>query len=231
MNPVLTPEQLDILSHLDGCTLANAIETFQKRLRNEGFVDHTVRCLFPRLPPMIGYAATIKIRGSSPATAGPAYHEGTAWWDYLLSLPPPRIAIIQDESERPGLGSLIGVVHMNILRSLNCVGAVTNGAVRNIPAAEKAGFFLFAGSVSVSHGYVHIIEFGQPVEIGGLKIQSGDLLHGDLHGVQSIPSDIAAKVPAAAAAIIAREQEIITLCRSKDFSLEKLRALIARQNP
>jgi len=231
MNPVLTPAELDILSHLDGCTLANAIETFRKRLRNEGFVDHTVRCLFPQLPPMVGYAATIKIRGSSPATAGPAYRESTAWWDYMLTLPEPRVVVVQDVAERPGLGSLIGVVHMNILRSLNCAGVVTNGAVRNIPAAEKAGFCLFAGGVSVSHAYVHIIEFGQPVEIGGLIIQSGDLLHGDLHGVQTIPSDIADKVPAAAAEIIAREQEIITLCRSKDFSLEKLRDLIARQNP
>ena len=230
MNPVLTPEQLEILQHLDGCTLANAVETFQKRLRNEGFVDHTVRCLFPHLPPMVGYAATIKIRGSAPAFAGPAYREGTDWWDYILSLPAPRVVVVQDVAEKPGLGSLIGAVHMNVLRTLHCIGAVTNGAVRNIPVAEKAGFHLFAGSVSVSHAYVHIIEFGQPVEIGGLKIQSGDLLHGDPHGVQSIPLDIAAQIPRVAAEIIAREQEIITLCQSKDFSLEKLRAAIARRN-
>jgi len=105
---------------------------------------------------------------------------------------------------------------------------VTNGAVRDLPAAEKLGFQLFAGSVAVSHAYVHIVEFGIPVEIGGLKIQSGDLLHGDLHGVQTIPSSIAEKVPLAAAEIIGREQELITLCQSKDFSLEKLRAAIAK---
>jgi len=230
MNPILTPEQLEILRRLDGCTLANAVETFQKRLRNEGFVDHTVRCLFPHLPPMVGYAATIKIRGSAPAFAGPAYREGTDWWDYVLSLPAPRVVVVQDVAEKPGLGSLIGAVHMNVLRTLHCIGAVTNGAVRNIPVAEKAGFHLFAGSVSVSHAYVHIIEFGQPVEIGGLKIQSGDLLHGDLHGVQSIPLDIAAQIPRVAADIIAREQEIISLCHAKDSSLEKLRAAIAKRN-
>jgi regulator of RNase E activity RraA len=86
---------------------------------------------------------------------------------------------------------------------------------------------LFAGSVSVSHAYVHIIEFGTPVEIGGLKIESGDLLHGDLHGVQSIPLGIADRIPRVAAEIIAKEQELITLCQSKDFSVEKLRAAIA----
>ena len=99
-------------------------------------------------------------------------------------------------------------MHVNILRALGCVGAVTNGAVRDLPAAEELGFQLFAGSVSVSHAYVHIVEFGTPVEIGGLKIQSGDLLHGDLHGVQSIPLDIAGKIPPVAAEIVARDQAI-----------------------
>jgi regulator of RNase E activity RraA len=72
------------------------------------------------------------------------------------------------------------------------------------------------------------VEFGTPVEIGGLKIQSGDLLHGDMHGVQSIPCDIAEKVPLVAAQITARDQELITLCQSKDFSLNNLRAAIAK---
>ena len=119
---------------------------------------------------------------------------------------------------------------MNILHALNCVGVVTNGSVRSIPAAERAGFHLFSGSVSVSHAYVHIIDIGAPVEIGGLKIQSGDLLHGDLHGVQSIPLGIAAQIPPIAARITARKRELIALCQSPEFSLEKLRAAIAKES-
>ena len=76
------------------------------------------------------------------------------------------------------------------------MGVVTEGSVGNLAAAESAGFHYFAGSVSVSHAYVHVVEAGQPVEIGGLTIHSGDLLHGDLHGVQSIPLAIAAQIPA-----------------------------------
>jgi len=77
---------------------------------------------------------------------------------------------------------------------------------------------------------VHIVEFGGPVEIGGLKIASGDLLHGDLHGVQSIPLDLAEKIPPVAAGIMARRRELIALCQSPDFSLEKLRQAVAKQN-
>ncbi|HEV2394094.1 MAG TPA: RraA family protein [Verrucomicrobiae bacterium] len=219
---------LEALRRLPAGTLANAIETFQRRLRNEGFVDHTVHCLCPRLEPMVGYAATLRIRGSAPPTAGGVYPERTDWWDYVLSLPVPRVAVVQDIATRPGLGSLIGAVHMNILRALQCVGVVTNGGVRDLPAAESAGFHYFAGGLAVSHSYVHIVEIGQPVEIGGLKIHSGDLLHGDCHGIQSVPLTIAAEIPAIAAEIDAKERAIIALCRSPEFSLEKLRAAIAK---
>ena len=229
MSPPLTIEQLEALRRLDACTLANAIETFHERLRNEGFMDQTVHCLFPRLQPMLGYAVTVKIRGSAPPTTDGAYPDRTDWWDYVLSLPAPRVVVVQDVATRLGLGSLVGAVHMNILRTLHCVGVVTNGSVRDIPAAESAGFRLFAGSVSVSHAYVHIVEIGRTVEIGGLRIQSGDLLHGDLHGVQSIPLDLAARIPPVAAKIAAHDQALIALCRSPEFSLEKLRAAVVNE--
>src|SRR5579871_855039 len=230
MKSPLTCEHLEALRRLDACLLANAIETFHERLRNEGFMGHSVRCLFPQLQPMIGYAATVKIRGSAPPTTGNLYSDRTDWWDYIESLPAPRIVVVQDVSARPGLGSLVGAVHMNILRTLHCTGVVTNGSVRDIPAAESAGFHYFAGSASVSHAYVHIVDIGKTVEIDGLKIRSGDLLHGDLHGVQTIPLDIAPQIPQAAAKIAAEEQALIALCRSPEFSLQKLRAAVKRKS-
>jgi regulator of RNase E activity RraA len=230
MNAPLTPEQLNALRRLDACTLANAVETFHERLKNEGYVDHSVRCLFPQLPPMLGYAATVKIRGSAPPTADGPYPDRTDWWNYIVSLPAPRVVVVHDAATRRGLGSLVGAVHMSILRALQCDGVVTDGSVRDIPAAANAGFHYFAGGVSVSHAYVHIVEFGSPVVIGGLKIHSGDLLHGDLHGVQSIPLHIAPRVPAAAAQIVATEQGLIALCLSADFTIEKLRAAVASKS-
>lgn len=229
MSEPLNFEQLESLRRLDACTLANAIETFHERLRNEGYMDSSVRCLFPRLQPMVGYAATVRIRGSAPSTADGPFPQRTDWWDYILSLPAPRVAVVQDVATRPGLGSMVGAVHLNILRALHCIGVVTNGSVRDIPVAESTGFHYFAGSITVSHAYVHIVEVGEPVEIGGLEVRSGDLLHGDVHGVQSIPLDIAAQLPARAAKVAAREQALIALCRSPEFSLEKLREAILRE--
>ena len=227
----LTSEQLHALRRLDACLLANAIETFNLRLRNEGFADHTVRSLFPELAPMVGYAATVRIRGSAPPTAGTRFADRSDWWDYIERLPAPRVVVVQDVSSRRGLCSLVGEVHMHVLRRLHCVGVVTNGSVRDIPAARSAGFHYFAGSIAVSHVYVHIVDFGQPLEIGGLKVASGELLHGDLHGVQSVPLSIAPQLPAAATAIREHEQALIALCRSPDFTLEKLRQLLTSLPP
>ncbi|HEX3626063.1 MAG TPA: RraA family protein [Verrucomicrobiae bacterium] len=231
MKPAPTAEQLENLRRIDACTLANAIETFHERLRDEGFVDHSVACLYPKLPPVVGFAATVRIRGSSVPTAGGIYPDRTDWWDYILSLPAPRIVVVEDVATKTGLGSLLGAVHANILKALGCVGALTNGSVRDVPAIEQLGFQVFAGGICVSHAYVHIVEFGMPVNIGGLKIGSGELLHGDRHGVQSIPPDLVEKIPAVAAQIAAKQRDLIELCRSKDFSLDKLRAAIGKDTP
>ena len=226
MSHALTPEEFDALRQLDTCTVANAIETFDLRLRNEGFCDSSIRCFFPKFRPMLGYAATVQIRCSTPPAEGHNYFDRTDWWNYILTIPAPRVVVIQDVDRDPGRGAFLGEVHASILMALDCAGAVTNGAVRDLPAVESAGFHFFAGSVSLSHSYAHIVKIGGAAEVGRLKIQPGDLLHGDGHGVLSIPTQIAAEIPAVAARINQKERELINLCRSPDFSVESLRRAI-----
>ncbi|MBI5803033.1 MAG: RraA family protein [Verrucomicrobia bacterium] len=221
-NPI-SPAQIDALRRFDTCTVANAIETFNMRLRDVGFADSSVRCVFPKMPPLVGYAATVRIRYSGPPVEGRVAVERTDWWNKLLAVPAPRVVVIQDVSERPGFGSFIGEVHAHVLKSLGCIGAVTNGSVHDLPGIGAAGFHLFAGSVAVSHAYVHIVDFDKPVEVGGLKVNPGDLLHADQHGVLSVPPEIAADIPAAAERLLERERKVIELCRSGETSVEKLR--------
>jgi 4-hydroxy-4-methyl-2-oxoglutarate aldolase len=229
MIPPLTSEQLEQIRRLDTCTVSNAIESFEIRLRNEGFTDGRIRCMFPKQPAMIGYATTVKVRCSGPPPEGHSYFDRTDWWAHILTVPAPRVVVVQDVDKHPGSGAFIGEVHANILLALKCAGTVTNGAVRDLPAVASTGFHCFAGGVSVSHSYVHIVEFGSPVEVGGLKIHPGDLVHADCHGVQTIPLEIATKIPATAAKIIEHERRLIALCRSHEFSVERLRSLIKEQ--
>ena len=226
MRSVLTAGQLDALRHLSTSTVANAIEMFDVRLRNTGFTDASVRCVFPALPSMVGYAATARIRCSLPPMQGHAYVDRTDWWNYLLTIPSPRVVVLQDADRSPGLGSFVGEVHANILLALGCVGVVTNGAVRDLHAIEPTGFQMFSGNVAVSHAYAHIFEFGGPIEVAGLKISPGDILHGDRHGVLTIPPEIAGEIPGVAQKLFERDQRIVAFCRSPEFSLDRLRELI-----
>lgn len=224
--PVLSEAQLDALRRLDTCMVSNAIETFGVRLRNTGFADSSIRCMFGDLPPMVGYAVTARLRSGSPPMQGGNYHDRTDWWQYVLQVPPPRIVVLQDVDKQLGLGAFAGDVHAAIMRALGCVGYVTNGAVRELPTVREMGLHLFAGKVAVSHAYAHIFDYGAAIEIGGLEVHPCDLLHGDRHGLLMVPKLIAADIPAAAEKLRRAEQRIIAFCESSDFSLDKLRDVL-----
>lgn len=207
----------------DTCTVSNAIERLGGRLRNEGSIrGSVVRSIFPDLPPMLGYAVTARMRSTSPPASGRAYHENMHWWRYVASMPEPRVMVVEDADEQPGAGALVGELHALIGLALNCAGYVTNGSVRDLPAVNALRFPLFAGSVAVSHMYAHITGYGSEVEIGGLKINPGDLIHGDCHGVHTIPLSIAHDIPETAEEILIEERQVRDLCRSPRFSLRRL---------
>jgi 4-hydroxy-4-methyl-2-oxoglutarate aldolase len=230
MTAPLSTSQIQSLAELDACTVANAIESFDVRLRNTGFADSTVSCIFEDLPPMVGYAATARVHTSDPPMEGSNYFDRTDWWTHILTIPAPRIVVVEDTDQHPGLGAFIGELHSNILLALGCVGVVTNGAVRDLQAVRKTGFQMFARNISVSHAYAHVYDFGRPVEVGRMKVHPGDLLHGDLHGVQTVPIEIAGKIPAVAQRMVQQEQRLIALCRSNNFTIENLREALKHKN-
>jgi regulator of RNase E activity RraA len=213
---------LDRIRALDTCTVSNAIEMLNVRLRNEGFISGAVRCQFPNFEPMLGYAVTGRIKSSSPPMTGRCYYDRMDFWSYVTTVPEPRVIVVQDVDHTPGVGALMGEVHASIALAMKCVGYVTNGAVRDLSAVKVLRFHLFSESVAVSHAYAHLIEFGEPVEIGGLKIKSGDLIHGDCHGVQTIPLEIVSQIPQEVERIVSSERELIQFCKSAQFSLKGL---------
>jgi regulator of RNase E activity RraA len=225
----LTPTVLAKLRVLDTCSVSNAIERTQVRLRNEGFVHGTAQCLLPRLKPaMLGYAVTAVVRTSAQPVRGGWYYDRIDWWKNFLAVPAPRVMVLQDADEVPALGAFVGAVHANIAAALDCVGCVTNGAIRDLTALEALGFHAFAAGLSPSHAYAHVIDWGAEVEVGGLRIAPGDLVHGDLHGVQTIPISIAPDLPAIVEDIDREERELFALCRSSAFSTDALAEMFAR---
>lgn len=217
-------EKLEEIAGLSTCVVSSAIEIFQVRLPNTGFADSSIRSMFADQTSFAGYAVTARIRSDAPPMGGHGYrYVRSDWWNNVLKVPSPRVVVIEDLDKPPGLGAYVGEVNANLLCRLGCVALVTNGGVRDLPEVRATGLKVFAGNVAVSHSYAHIVDFDVPVTLGGLKIEPGDLIHGDGHGVQTIPLEIAGHIPAAAREILELRQRIIALCRSDGFSIEELR--------
>jgi len=218
--------QLEQLRNIGTCVVASAIETFGVRLQNTGFTGSGIRCMFPERAPVVGYAATARIRSARPPIEGANYYWRTDWWNHILTIPEPRIVVIEDVDNPPGLGAFVGEVNANILMALGCTALITNGSVRDLKRVQQTNFQMFAGNVSVSHAYAHVFDFGGVVNLGGIEIRPGDLLHGDLHGVITVPNEIADKIPSVAMDITRRRQQLIAMCRSTEFSVDDLRRAI-----
>lgn len=224
---LLTPAELAALKKFDSPTISNAIEGFKVRPRNEGFMGPEIKCIQAVDEPVVGYAYTGKISAVKPPTDAEKALRFD-YWKGVLASPKPTISVLQDVDPEP-IGSFWGEVNGSIHRALGCIATITSGGVRDLDEVREIGFSYFANCVLVSHAYVHLVEIGCPVEVGGLLVHPGDLLHADKHGVVLIPKEIAKEVAAAAERVVAAEEPVIKYCREKfdgGIDVEKLRVLM-----
>lgn len=218
------PVAREVLERLRGYstpTVSNGLEQLNVRPWNEGFMGPEIRCLFPELGPMVGHAVTATIRAAMPDTnrRGPSRSE---YYDYVLSIPEPRVLVIQDLDPRP-VGAFWGEVQSHVHRALGVEGVVTNGGVRDLDEVRELGFHFFAAAVLVSHAYVHLVDIGTPVEVGGLVVRPGELVHADKHGVMTIPEEAADRIEEGIAKVLERERRIIAAADARPFDLERLK--------
>ena len=227
MYQTISKGTMEALGKIDTPSICNAIEGFNVRPKNDGFMLPEIKGVFRSLPPAVGYAVTGVISAVQPEGRNVSRED---WWDLIVSIPEPRFIVLHD-IDNPPLGAYWGEVQGNIHKALGAVGVATDGTVRDIDEVEELGFQFFAKEVSASHAYVHLVEIGIPVKIGGLTVNTGDLLHGDKHGVTNIPFEIAEQIPDMVQTIADYEQQTIGLCQSSEFSLEKLKEVAKITRP
>ena len=228
----LNEEELAALSAWDTPTICNALEITSPERRSIGFTVEPLVCAFPNLTPIVGYARTAQIRSHEPsARSGLELREQRLdYYRYVANAPGPTIAIIQDmDGPRRGYGAFWGEVQSTIHSSLNCLGAVTDGSVRDIDAVAP-GFQLIADRIGPSHAHVHLEDFGNAVNIAGMLVKSGDLIHADRHGAVVIPHEVARDVPDACKLLTRREAVILEACREPNFDVELLGRAMANSD-
>lgn len=199
---------LDKLAQFDTPTICNVIELFDVRPHSRGFMDHRIRAAFPELPPMVGFAATAAFRSAAPPVGGDAYGTLETQLEQFVPLPGPAVVVFQDLDEPP-TGATFGEVMCSTYRAFGSVGLITSGGGRDLEQVHAIQYPVFTGSTLCSHAYCHILHVGLPVQVGGLTVKTGDLLHGDVNGVTQIPLAIASEVAEIAQEFVAAESIVI----------------------
>lgn len=214
---------LTVLRQVDTPTVCNAIEVAQGRRGFSNFTRETMIHSVPEVPAMVGYARTAKIAGAVRQDEAPSITLARRldYFRHMARGGAPGVAVIEDTDGRDCVGAWWGEVHVAVHKGLGLVGAVTNGVMRDLNESD-ADFPVLAGSVGPSHAFVHLQEIGNPVEVFGMKVEEGDLIHADRHGALVVPADVLHELPSAIATVVASEALILGPARSPDFDIDKL---------
>ena len=207
------PIDLKLLAQYDTPTISNAIELFEVRPRTEGYMDARIRACFPEMPPVVGYASTATMRCAFPRREGDVYGSLDEQVARFSELPGPPIVVFQDLDDPP-VAATFGEIMCSTYKAFGAAGLITSGAARDLDQVRRLGFAVFSNGAICSHGYSHIVDLQCTVRVGGLTVHPGDLIHADANGVTTIPLEIAAAVPQAAAELAAAEARVLDYLRS-----------------
>ena len=222
MQTPLTDAELDALRQIDTPTIANAIEPFNVRSDTDGFMGWDIRCMFPEMGVMAGYAVTATL----DTTTHGRVHDREARFQLFEAIdasPKPVVLALKDLSSKPKHGCHFGDGLATVSMRLGTIGLVTDGGVRDVDTVREMGFHYFAPGMVPAHGNFGFMEAQVPVRIRGVLVNPGDLIHADANGVVTIPAEIARDVIAQAREVLAREKAHRDWVNGADFSLAKLR--------
>jgi 4-hydroxy-4-methyl-2-oxoglutarate aldolase len=217
----LSADELNELRKIDSPTIANAIEPFGVRPLTSGFMGMDIKCMFPEFGVMVGYAVTAKV-DSQTEDATP---DRSVLWNVIKAIdesPKPAVLVYEDASPRNSHSCHFGDSLATLTQRVGAIGLVTNGGIRDLTGVKELGFHYFAPGVTVSHGNYRYVSAGEPVEVSGVRVEPGDLIHADENGVVKIPAEIARDVIAKAREIQQAESAAMSFYKSADFSLDEV---------
>jgi len=212
----LSSAELDILRQYDTPTVSNVIELFQVRPWTEGYMDKRIKARFPEMAPMVGYASTATFRCATPK--GPeSYGSLEKQVEAFEGLPGPPVVVFEDLDE-PVVGATFGEIMCTSYKAFGAQGLITSGAGRDLDQVRTLNFPVFTNEILCSHGYSQIPSIHVPVNVGGLIIKPGALLHGDLNGVVLIPDAIAREVAHACESFVKAEALILDYLKGEEIT-------------
>ncbi|MAE67711.1 MAG: hypothetical protein CMJ18_25940 [Phycisphaeraceae bacterium] len=216
---------IEHLRDFDTALLANTISTIDQTPAHEFYLDRSIQSVTPGLGPTVGTAVICEMDSSTP---GPD-SELEPYWQQLERIDrmeEPVVWIIKAVGSRPDHECILGDGMAKLLDSIGVVGAVTDGCVRDVRGLMTVGFAVYARGTVAHHCGLRVRSVDEPVEIGGITIRPGDLIHADDEGVIRIPPSCHEALPDAAGRMRAFEHEVHGTWRRRDLSIDQKRRLV-----
>lgn len=218
-------EAMDYLSTVDTPTLVNAIELLRERPNRDGFAPLQIRCLFPELGRLCGYAVTAHVETISqtePLDMGGFLD----LYRMVEASPKPAVVVLQEIGGYADYAAHCGEVMATFFTKLGAVGLVSDCGVRDIPEVRALGFKYFARGAVASHGNFRIVRSGVPVQILGMEVKPGTILHGDENGLITVPDVPVERIKTFVDHVRMRERKIMDFVRGGEFSLDGFHGLV-----
>jgi len=213
---------LEYLQRVDTPTLSNAIEMLRLRPQSAGFAPRQIACLFPEFGRMVGYAVTAQVE-TMTKTVAPDRKVLLSLYEAVMESSQPVVVAFQEIGPHASFAAHCGEVMATIFQRLGAVGLISDCAVRDIPEVRALRFHYFARGAVASHAHFHIVRVGVPIQVKGLGLSPGDLLHGDENGLLVVPKEALERLPAAVEAVRSRERALMEFVRGSGFTFGGLR--------
>ena len=217
----MTPSLLEKLRSVDTPTVCNAIEVAQGKRGFDAFTRGTMLCSAPNEPAVVGYARTAKIAAVAPPSepSDVIKKRRMTYYKHMADAPLPAVAVVEDMDYPDCIGAYWGEINTTVHKGFGLSGTLTNGVMRDLGDVPD-GYPVIAGSIGPSHGFVHVKEIGTAVEIFGMSVTEGDLIHADRHGAIVIPAEVIDVLEDAIDKLLSTEHLILEPARKVGFDFD-----------
>jgi len=118
-------------------------------------------------------------------------------------------------------GGFVGEVIATAARARGCAGVVIDGGVRDVESFEATRFPVFARIVALRRTVKRDAgEIGTSVQIGGVRVSTGDVVVGDADGVVALPAERLDTIVAAAREREKRERDYLRRIAAGELTLD-----------
>ncbi len=214
---MITVDLINELREFDTPLLANTINFIDSTPSHEFYLSGEIQSVTPPLGPTVGIAFTAELDSSTPDEQA----DTDLYWRQLEAMTAsklPSVWVVKAVGTRPDHECIIGDGMAKLLFSAGCVGLVSDGRVRDIAGLISTPFAAYCRGRIAHHCPLRIRAIDRPVEIGGVTIRPGDIIHAGSEGVIRIPLACIDRLPSAAVKNRAFEHDVHRYLRRTDVS-------------